>query len=340
MIILEVFSLILILLLCILCVKSDFKTGLIPNKILIVFVFAAIIFDVIYYGYFANDLFFDFFINFLIILLLSLYLFYSHSFAGGDSKLIIVLALLYPARFYLIYSETNITLFFSVGFAIFAGYCYLLINSFWAIRTKKIVITFDYIKNQSFTFLKSYFAAIIYISFLNLFFILFYKLGLNINIWIYRIACITIAFCVGRFSMLKQKNLIFCVAVATTLLSIILKSVPISLNFENYLLVLMILLCQMAIKINIYERVAINQLKKGMILSSLSSILMQNSITKGLPGVSNEDLRSRLSTEEIESIKIWAKATHTESLTIVRKIPFAVFISIGFVSYFVLWSIV
>ena len=76
-----------------------------------------------------------------------------------------------------------------------------------------------------------------------------------------------------------------------------------------------------------------------MILSTISSVLMQTSITPGLPGVSTEDLRSRLTTEEIASIKIWAKATHTESLTIVKKIPFAIFISIGFVSYFILWSI-
>ena len=54
---------------------------------------------------------------------------------------------------------------------------------------------------------------------------------------------------------------------------------------------------------------------------------------------STEDLKSRLTSEEIESIKIWAKATRTQELTIVKKIPFAVFIAIGFVSYFVLWGI-
>ena len=95
----------------------------------------------------------------------------------------------------------------------------------------------------------------------------------------------------------------------------------------------------MAVKTIIYEGVEVRNLKKGMILSSMSSILMQNSITPGLPSISSEDLKSRLTDSEVESVKIWAKATKTESLTIVKKIPFAIFISIGFISYLILWGI-
>ena len=76
-----------------------------------------------------------------------------------------------------------------------------------------------------------------------------------------------------------------------------------------------------------------------MILSSFSSVLMQTSITPGLPGVSTENLKSRLTSEEVDSIQIWAKATHTQSLTVVKKIPFAIFISIGFLCYCILGSI-
>jgi preflagellin peptidase FlaK len=68
-------------------------------------------------------------------------------------------------------------------------------------------------------------------------------------------------------------------------------------------------------------------------------MIMQTSITKGLPGVSTEDLKSRLSSDEIESIKIWAKATHTKKLTIVKKIPFAIFISIGMCLYGAIWGL-
>ena len=96
----------------------------------------------------------------------------------------------------------------------------------------------------------------------------------------------------------------------------------------------------MAIKPIIYERVRIDQLKKGMILTIYSSMLMQSSITRGLPGVSTEDLRSRLTETEVASIKIWAKATHTEELTVVKKIPFAIFISFGYLCYLIIWRLV
>ena len=100
-----------------------------------------------------------------------------------------------------------------------------------------------------------------------------------------------------------------------------------------------LVICQMTIKTTIYETIAISELKKGMILSTFSSLMFQMSITKGLPPVSKENLNDRLTEEQVASVQKWAKATRTESITIVKKIPFAVFITIGFALYFVVWRI-
>jgi preflagellin peptidase FlaK len=304
-----------------------------------VFSVVAVILDIIYYGYFVKDLFVDFIINFAIVAVISLLLFYTHSFAGGDCKLTIVLALMFPARLYIVFGNTNLTLIFTIAIAIFVGYCYLLLSSLWAIITKKVLITFQYIKNSILNFLKSYLSAIIYISLINIAFMICSQFGININVWILRILCIAVAWCVGKFSILKKWFFAIPVLVIVIVLSIIFKMIPISTNPENYILVLVLLFCQMAIKTSIYENIPVEQLKKGMILSTVSSVLMQSSITKGLPSVSTEDLKSRLTLDEVESVKIWARATHTDTLTIVKKIPFAIFISIGFISYFVFWSI-
>ncbi len=337
--ILETTSLLLIIYLCFLCTKSDLSIGIIHNKILAIFTIFAIAIDLVYYGYFVRDLFFEFLLNLTVVIVISLYLFYSHSFAGGDCKLIIVLAMLFPARYYLVYGNSNVTLFFAIGFAIFAGYCYLLISSIWAIISKKVTITYNYLKGYVLSFLKSYIAAILYISLINIIFEICGRFGLNVNVWVARIFSLSVAWCVGRFPVFKKKVLLLPTLVAVVGLSLLVKRVPVSLNSGSYTLVLVLLFCQMTIKRSIYERVAVDQLKKGMILSTVSSILMQTSITKGLPGVSTEDLKSRLTLNEIESIKIWAKATHTESLIIVKKIPFAIFITIGFISYYVLGSV-
>lgn len=336
----EIVSLCLAAYLCFLCVKSDMLEGVIYNKILAIFLALAVILDTVYYGCFAQDLLYIFLLNLLIVAVVSLYLFYSHAFAGGDCKMTIVLALLYPARYYLVYCGSIITLIFAIAFAILAGYVYLLISSVWKIATKKTKLTYEYIKSSLLNFLKSYISAMVYIAFLNCILMLCNKWGIIFNIWFSTCICLAVAYCVGKFPVLKRNVFIIPVIAIVTVISIIVKTTPISFNPENYVFVMVLLICQMTIKTTIYENVRVDQLRKGMILSTLSSVFMQTSITKGLPRVSTEDLKSRLSLEEIDKIKIWAKATHTEELTIVKKIPFAIFISIGFFSYFVLWGII
>lgn len=336
----EIVSLCLAAFLCFLCTKSDMLEGIIHNKVLVIFSILAVILDLAYYGYFAQDLFFDFLVNLLIATVLSLYFFYSHTFAGGDCKLTIVLALLYPARYYLVYGGSIITLPFAIGFAILAGYVYLLISSIYKIITKKVKLTYEYAKSTLLNFLKSYISAMVYIALLNCMLALCSTWGIFLNEWVSAGICLAVAYCVGRFPVLKRCALIVPAILAVAVISVIIKTAPISLHPENYILVLLLLICQMTIKTTLYEKVRVEQLRKGMILSALSSILMQTSITKGLPKVSSEDLKSRLSLDEIDKIKIWAKATHTEELIIVKKIPFAIFISIGFFSYFILWCII
>ena len=99
---LETISLCLAFVLCVLCTRSDIRKGVIYNKILAIFFAFAVVIDVLYYGIFARDILFDFIPNVLIVAVISLYLFYMHSLAGGDCKMTIVLSLLYPARKYII----------------------------------------------------------------------------------------------------------------------------------------------------------------------------------------------------------------------------------------------
>ena len=78
-----------------------------------------------------------------------------------------------------------------------------------------------------------------------------------------------------------------------------------------------------------YEIIPTSNVEKGMILSLETSLLFSNSKVKGLPNPSTEDLRSRL-TEEAQSIRRWEKSKYGVSeVKIVRKMPFAIFISLG-----------
>lgn len=335
----ELMGFCLLALLCYSCVKSDITKGIVPNKKLAVYFVVAIIYDVVYYGFFASDLAVAFIVNVIIVSAVSLILFYTHSFAGGDCKMAIVLVSLFPAGCYIDIWGTNYTIVAAMGISLVFGYVYLLANSIALIARRKGTMTLDYVKSSLFTFAKSYLAAISYIAFIGSFILLIDDFDFTISIWITRATCVIVALCVGRYQSLKKWFFFVPAAFAAMLISAVVGESPISLRPEYIVLVFVLFLCQMTIRTTIYERVNVSDLKKGMILTTISSVLMQSSITKGLPGISTEDLRSRLTDEEIESVKIWAKATRTTSLTIVKKVPFAALLAAGFLAYAVLGGV-
>lgn len=340
MIVIEILSVVALISLGVITSISDVREGRIYNKILLTFMLGAICLDLIYYGYFARDLFLLFIMNFAIISLISLILFYTHSFAGGDCKLLLVMALLYPANYYFVYGKAKVTLFFALCMAILYGYFYLLGFSLYALIRGMTKITREYVKNYIGSFLKSFISATGYIGAFNLLVICIGRYGGYVNEWITRIGCMMLAWFIGKNAFLQKWSMICGIYIFDFIIGRYLKCMIFSFNPENYILVVVLLLCQMTIRTSLYEEVKISDLKKGMILSSFSSMLMQNSRVRGLPPVSSEDLKSRLTEEQVASIGRWASNRKIESLTIVRKIPFAVFIFAGFFSYFIIWSVV
>ena len=139
--------------------------------------------------------------------------------------------------------------------------------------------------------------------------------------------------------MLRNWRYFLPAAVLALVSSLLSRTVPLSLKPEYVALVFFLSICNATIKTTVYEQVPIDELKKGMVLTLFSSTLMQTSKTKGLPGISTEDLRSRLSEDEVASVRAWAKATKTTSLTIVRKVPFAAMISAGYMLYAILGGV-
>ena len=148
------------------------------------------------------------------------------------------------------------------------------------------------------------------------------------------------AWIIGKKNRLKKWQIVVGIYCIDIVIGLILGFMPFSFNPENYILVILLLLCQMTIRTSLYQEVKVCDLKKGMILSSISSILLQNSRVRGLPPVSTEDLKSRLTEEQINSINRWAGSRKILTVTVVRKIPFAIFIFAGFLSYFIIWSVV
>lgn len=168
MIVVESLLLTILILTCVYATYTDFKTGLIYNKSLLISGAAVIALDCIYYILFQRELILGFLLNVSIVILLSIIL-YAYSFWGaGDSKLMILCVLAVPARFYAsdLYNLPLITIVaqtFSIAFL------YLIIESvILGIINKSFFKTNRQLTIHSLKdILKSYFLSYIYILLSN-----------------------------------------------------------------------------------------------------------------------------------------------------------------------------
>ena len=341
MIILDSVLLTLLFGLGIMTTYSDIENGIIPNKWIVMFAIVGSIADIIYYASFAQDVARLFLINIMTITVITLMLYITHSLAGGDCKLILIMSLLYPADMYLTYGNTGVTLFIIICFAILYGYVFLAVLSFWKIVLGENKFNSNHIKDCILGYMESYIIASSYVTIVNLLSIIFDNNVIGFEHWIVWILCISVAWASGRMRKLRNKYLVGGIVIIDIALSIYIGVLPVSFNPRTYMLTAILVLCQMAIRTDLYETIPTVRVKKGMILSTFSSMAMQKSRVKGLPGVSAEDLRSRLSEEEADGVRRWGKtANGMKEVTIVKKIPFAIFIFLGYVTYFVIWRVV
>ena len=86
-----------------------------------------------------------------------------------------------------------------------------------------------------------------------------------------------------------------------------------------------------------YKEIKTDDIKEGQILSFKTVLCFNASKVKGLPITTTEDFRSRITSEQAESIKKWKNSKNgQDTITIVRKLPFAIFITIGTIAFVML----
>ena len=79
-----------------------------------------------------------------------------------------------------------------------------------------------------------------------------------------------------------------------------------------------------------YKTIPTSEVKAGMVLSMQTTLLMAKSRVKGLPNISTEDFRSKITLSEAESVHRWEKSKYGASeVLIVRYLPFGLFIALG-----------
>lgn len=326
-----------LILCCVLATVSDIRAGIISNKLTATFGIIGLALDAITICIspsYENRLFL---LNAGSIIIISFALYFLHIWAGGDCKLLAVIALLFPPELYWRFDSTEFTLWYAIGLMFGIGFIYIFVESIvlWIVNDKGKWSS-DSLKAFKRT-LFPYIKAIIYISALSHIYYYFIMPVVRVPSVLLSIVFILCMWKIRAFDFYNSLPLTVFIAVFDLCMTLFTGTVTVSTNWITYIIVLTFMLLRLFVGKYNYQVINTEDIKRGMILSQVSSIMMQNSKVKGLPSVSDESLNSRLTKEEADSVIRWSRTKNgLRKITIVRKIPFAVFITSGTLVYLLL----
>lgn len=334
--IIEFFLIMMLIAGCIIASYTDLKYGKIENKLIVVLMIVATLGNAILYGFLKRELLVVFILNIIVIILASILLYATHIWAGGDCKLLIMGSALIPAEFYWHFENSEMTLWITLVFMFCAGFIYLILETVVFILKEKPQFDYKTYGRRLFIRIKNYIRMIVYMSAFHHIYYYFGQSALNIPDSIYICVCVLVSWMVGMCEIAKSRILVVAVLLFDAGMTVFTGNVMVSLRWQTYILVIVFMFLKMLLEKYNYQEIEVKNLKPGMILSKGTSMWMQQSRVKGLPGISDETLKSRLQKDEVESIWRWSKSKYgMETVLIVRKIPFAIFISIGFIFYLI-----
>lgn len=130
----------------------------------------------------------------------------------------------------------------------------------------------------------------------------------------------------------KTRNLLLASTLCFVITQISVFSEGRTLSLTSLFVVAAVAAVRMAGQLFNYQRLPVEELRAGMVLSYDSVIGFYGSKVRGLPSSTTESPKSRLNEEEVQSIFRWSQSKRGEShVRIVRHMPFAPFIFFGMI---------
>lgn len=330
MIVLEFLKIILIVLLCVYSSITDIKHGIIENKAVLTASIMGICLDVISWLTFNREYSKYHIISILAVVALSIVFYALHIWAGGDCKLMLAISLLVPYELYIPVSNGKVSLVPLLVIVFGISYIYLLAESIVLAMKTKSIEKGKLIKNARKSIIR-WISCVAYITLLDQILLLFFPDIFIKSRFIILIINICLAVVISGISVLCNKFVVATVILLEIVIRLIChQSILNKFMLINYGLAIVFIVLRIFIDQYNRETIETSKVEKGMILSAATTVQFVLSKVKGLPSQSTEDLRSRLTEEEAESVRRWGKSKYgTTTVEIIRKIPFAIFISIG-----------
>ena len=319
---------------------TDIRKGIVQNKALIAATAPGTVVNIIYFTMYAGAFFKIYLTNLAVITVVAIALYGLHFWGAGDSKLLICINVLFPARLYDLDILSVAPGMNAVVIIFLLSYGYILVESIILFLKKTPFYRGHY---TDFSMMKRFF-----LNYLICFLYLRAANGVLRNLLqeIYIDNMIPLSFLNIFFAVIVCSHKIF--RKWYTLLVMIIVNILITSSyvfnrvyFYSYFILLVALLLRYILNGYNYKEIATHEVKAGMVLAYPTILAMAPSRVHNLPKATTEDVRSRLSQEEAEAIKKWQDSKYgTEKILVVRIIPFAVFIFIGELIYFFIriWS--
>lgn len=318
---------------------TDFKNKKIYNKNIIYALMASLFIYIVLWKQITVQYITNYCINIIISVIISFSFYYFKIWSAGDAKLFLAIIIIIPYNIYNV-EKTNLFPALYLLIIIFSiGFFYVVLETLvlWVKDKKRIQVFKLKIKNIKqiiINYFMGYF-VILFINNITLKFVPDFRIN---NGGLMLICNMLILFFLYRIIKGKRKALIimslFLIANLTYYFIFGLRIYAINLKMFVFVLSIM-LFRSFAEKYN-YEEIRIENLKPRMILSFESVLKFYSSRVKGLPHSTDETTDSRLTTNEVNSIKRWSKTRKgQDTIVIVRHMPFAPFILIGEIMFFI-----
>ena len=311
---------------------SDLRSGRIYNRSLLVALGVGLVCAICYYAFFATDCLLAYSINIGIAIVISLILYVLGIWGAGDSKLLLTTIILFPARIYCLNNRSIASTFLLIAIIFIIAFLYVAVDTvFLGIRKKDLFK----IPKQKFDWKNSVKTFLFFFLLISLADAVIYKV-LPVTIILDSILLTAIHFMLILIGMRLTERVNWYAVLVMGIIWLAFVFLGFShfsfsgINWIAYLVVIALMLFRLIADKYNYKTILVTELKPGMILSAGSILAFTGSRVSGLPQYTSEDLKSRLSSQEIESITRWANSKNgLKSITIVRKIPFALFIALG-----------
>ena len=330
----EALLLTLLLMTCFSVTRTDIRQGRIRNKTLLAAGSAGIVLDAVYYGFYAQNYFPAFILNVVMMFCISVAFYALHIWAAGDSKLMMLLILLIPSKYY--YVQNNmVTSVFLLATIFIIAYFYILGESVVIGLRNRDLFSVGHvrlnIKSMILVYLRCV-AATTIVTFVLEMLLPEFCADNPALIAIIKMLVILTFYSLDIFE--RPLWLAGLIAAAVILHALGSGAAEVHIDPKIYLYIAIVFLLRMVMEKYNYAEISTSEVEPGMVLSYATVAMFAPSKVAGLPKATTEDIRSKITEEEAGSIRRWEHSKYGKSeITIVRKLPFAIFITLGTVLY-------